>query len=290
MGCLQIAMPYRHTDMCVQKRLRRILVAGLLALAGFGLVTVAKPPAADANIPWPYEFMPYIDRYEPGDPQDSCDPTAKPGVIDFRNYLNFWFGQHASGIVRACSEPGRSEHKEGRALDYMLPSTDPTSLKILANVLSSDQYGNKHAFGRRFGLMYIISNRKIFEFDEANLGWQKYDGKNPHTDHIHFSFSWAGALKRTSWWTTTQPTRQGCNSTLQTWRFNTGFGPLVQVKRIQDAYGSVFDTQSEIRNSYWRVRAGGRQYFANQPLSLLSNPRPQAVLPLLSGGSCIVNL
>ena len=23
----------------------------------------------------------------------------------------------------------------------------------------------------------------------------------PHTDHIHFSFSWDGAYARTSWWT-----------------------------------------------------------------------------------------
>jgi hypothetical protein len=25
-------------------------------------------------------------------------------------------------------------------------------------------------------------------------------GTNPHTDHIHFSFSWAGARKQTSYW------------------------------------------------------------------------------------------
>lgn len=28
-----------------------------------------------------------------------------------------------------------------------------------------------------------------------------FPGPNPHLDHIHFSFSWAGAMKRTSWWT-----------------------------------------------------------------------------------------
>jgi hypothetical protein len=279
-----------HADAAGMSRARRALVAGLLALIGFALITVARPAAASANIPYPYEFMPHIDGYEQGDPQDSCDPTAKPGVVDFRNYLNFWFGQHTSYIVRECSAPGVSEHKEGRALDYMLPSTDPTSLKILANVLTSDKYGNAHALGRRFGLMYIISNRRIFEFDEANQGWQPYDGKNPHTDHIHFSFSWAGALRKTSWWTTTQQTRRACNSTIETWTFGSGFGPLVQVKKIQDAYGQTFDTQSEIRNSYWRVRAGGQQYFANQALSTLLNPRPQAVLPLFSGGTCAVNL
>src|SRR5690606_34041163 len=28
-------------------------------------------------------------------------------------------------------------------------------------------------------------------------------GSSPHTDHIHFSFSWDGAMQRTSWWTGT---------------------------------------------------------------------------------------
>ena len=33
------------------------------------------------------------------------------------------------------------------------------------------------------------------------LGWQPYDGSNPHTNHVHFSFSWAGADQQTSFWT-----------------------------------------------------------------------------------------
>jgi len=32
-------------------------------------------------------------------------------------------------------------------------------------------------------------------------GWQGYHGEDDHTSHIHFSFDWAGAEKRTSWWT-----------------------------------------------------------------------------------------
>jgi hypothetical protein len=33
----------------------------------------------------------------------------------------------------------------------------------------------------------------------AEEGWRPYVGTNPHTDHIHFSFSWAGARKQTSY-------------------------------------------------------------------------------------------
>jgi hypothetical protein len=265
------------------------MVVGLLAVMSFALITVARPAAANANIPWPYEFMPTIDGYQGYQGQSTCSPSIKPGVADFRDYLNFWFGHHEAGIVRNCGVGGQSEHKEGRALDYMLPSTDPTSLRILADVLGSDQYGNAHAKGRRFGLMYIISNRRIFRFYRPEQGWQPYTGSNPHTDHIHFSFSWAGAQRQTSWWTTTQQTVRGCGSTVETWKFGSGFGPLVQIKKITDAYGKTFDTQSEIRNSYWRVRASGQEYRANQPLSLLANPGPQAMLPT-SLGPCLFSI
>src|SRR5665811_574435 len=32
-------------------------------------------------------------------------------------------------------------------------------------------------------------------------GWAAYTGSVPHTDHIHFSFSWDGAMARSSGWT-----------------------------------------------------------------------------------------
>ena len=49
--------------------------------------------------------------------------------------------------------------------------------------------------------MYIIWNRKIWGAYLPDQGWRTYTGPNPHTDHVHVSFSWAGALKQTSWWT-----------------------------------------------------------------------------------------
>jgi hypothetical protein len=53
---------------------------------------------------------------------------------------------------------------------------------------------------RRLGVMYIIYNRRIWASYRAEEGWRPYVGANPHTDHIHFSFSWAGARKQTSYW------------------------------------------------------------------------------------------
>jgi hypothetical protein len=288
-------------------RALRLLAIALVTLTGMFALGAARAAPASADIPWPYEFQPSIDGYATYDKQTGCVPagTQRPGVIGFRNLLNFWFGVHDAQWWRACDSGDVSEHKESRALDYFVNArTDPaTTLKILAWGLGTDQYGNKHAFGRRFGLMYIVSNGRIFGFYQPGDGWRPYrpSSKEPyctpntdprvtacHINHIHFSFSKAGADAKTSWWTTNQRTVKGCGSTLVTWRFQSGFGPLVQIKSIHDGYGQVFDTQSEIHNSYWRVRQGGQQYFANQPLSLLSTA--QAVIPVLSGGSCVVGL
>jgi Rieske Fe-S protein len=38
------------------------------------------------------------------------------------------------------------------------------------------------------------------EYDPGR-GWTAYTGSVPHTDHVHITFSWDGAMKRTSWWT-----------------------------------------------------------------------------------------
>ena len=280
----------------------RFLIAGFLAVACLA-VGAMRPATAGANIPYPYEFMPYIEgvSYQG---QSTCVSagTHWPGVMGFRDLLNFWFGAHEAQDWRACNVGDQSEHKESRALDYFVNArTDPaTTLKILAWILEKDQYGNNYARARRLGIMYVISNGRMFRFYDPGRGWTQqsgcpasdpgsWDQTHCHVNHIHFSFSWAGAKKQTSWWTTVQQTRKGCNSTLQTWVFASPYGPLVQIKRISDAYGNVYDTQSEIKNSYWRVRAGGQEYRANQPLSTLANPRPQAMLPT-SLGPCLFNL
>ena len=73
-------------------------------------------------------------------------------------------------IRRDCSVGGPSEHKEGRAWDWGVAATNA---------------------GDR---------RRIWASYRAEEGWRPYVGANPHTDHIHFSFSWAGARKQTSYW------------------------------------------------------------------------------------------
>jgi hypothetical protein len=139
------------------------------------------------------------------DGQDTCDRTPKPGVVGFRTLLNQAYGRRQiDGIERPCG--GRtSEHKEGRALDYGLHVTDSNDAAVARDVLdwllATDQSGNRHAIARRLGIMYIVWIRQTWSANRASAGWRLYQRDNPHADHIHFSFSWPGALQRTTWWT-----------------------------------------------------------------------------------------
>ncbi|AQZ62450.1 putative ATP/GTP-binding protein [[Actinomadura] parvosata subsp. kistnae] len=161
------------------------------------LVATAAPASAAPPTP---NFGPAIEGYAPAQYQTTCDPTPKPGVVDFRDLLNRTYGTHTSGIVRDCSSGGTSEHKEGRALDYHFNISDPVQAAaandVLNWLLATDRYGNPNAIARRLGILYIIWNRQIWQAGT----WKAYNGDNAHTDHIHFSFGWPGARKQTSWW------------------------------------------------------------------------------------------
>ncbi|MCM0675800.1 VCBS repeat-containing protein [Micromonospora phytophila] len=182
-------------------------MGGLAAVATLATAIAAavaiSPTAAMAAPATPY-FSSTIDSYAGYDGQEICDPSAKPGVVGFKDLLNSTYGSHTWGIVRDCSSGGTSEHKEGRALDYHFNYYDAAQRADAADLrdwlLATDSYGNKHAMARRLGIMYMIWNNEIWKSYEASAGWQPYSGSSPHTDHIHFSFSWDGAKKRTSWW------------------------------------------------------------------------------------------
>jgi hypothetical protein len=169
-------------------------------------ITCAPPPMIAGGFPA------RIDPYQPSDPQVTCDPTPKPGVEDFATMLiETYPATGSSGITRSCDVGGGSEHKEGRAFDWTASVSDPTQRAAVESairwLLATDEHGNEHAMFRRFGLMYIIWNRQIFASYRHDEGWRPYSC-NPgasfddcHVGHAHFSFSWDGAMRRTSWWT-----------------------------------------------------------------------------------------
>jgi hypothetical protein len=135
------------------------------------------------------------------DEQSKCDPTAKPGVVAFRDMLLGLYPCTTNlGIIRACDVGGTSEHKEGRAFDWGVTPDNQAAWDVIDWLLAKDSVGNDFAMARRLGLMYMVFDSKIWGAYRADEGWRPYNGASPHTDHVHFSFSRDGATKLTSYW------------------------------------------------------------------------------------------
>lgn len=177
-------------------------------------VLVVLIPSAAAAAP---RFGAFIDPLPTYEGQSRCDPSPKPGVLAFQAMvLAREPGTGAGSISRPCDVGGQSEHKEGRAWDWgasaLVPAQAAAARRAIDWLTAPDQFGNDAAMARRFGIMYLIYNRRIWF---PGGGWRTYcvqkakgcvapgtksDVRDPHTSHVHFSFTWAGALKQTSYW------------------------------------------------------------------------------------------
>lgn len=165
---------------------------------------LATAPAGGATFPTPKPVKPLpaaLDVAAPYQKGTQCLTENQPGAVAFAKLLNATYGNRVYGILRHCA----AEHGEGRALDWMINANNADQL-ALANALTRwlaapDSQGRAGAMAKRFGINYIIWNRQQWRAYDPARGWAPYYGVSPHTDHIHFSFNWDGAYKRTSWWT-----------------------------------------------------------------------------------------
>ena len=176
-----------------------LLVAVLVPLAGPSSTAEARVPRA------PHRYSAKIEPLASYVGQSTCSPAPKKGTVAFANLLLRTYPSSRSlGISRACGSGGQSEHKEGRAFDWGMSvrsTRDRAAVKALFTwLMKTDRHGNRYAMARRLGIQYMIWNRRIWGAYSADRGWRKYTGANPHTDHVHFSLSWAGARKQTSFW------------------------------------------------------------------------------------------
>jgi len=181
-------------------------LAVVLAMAlTTGAFVLAAPAMAKHPRP-PYQYGPAIEELAGYEPQTTCRKGARPGVAAYADLLERTYPRTSSlGIARACDVGGTSEHKEGRAFDWGVSAYDAVDRKRVRDLVrwlrATDRHGNSFAIARRLGIQYLIWNRRIWRAYDAESGWQVYTGSNPHTDHVHFSFSWRGARKNTSFWT-----------------------------------------------------------------------------------------
>ena len=144
----------------------RALAAALTTLAVLAGLLVGSGAATAA--PAARTFSAPIEALAAYEAPTTCDPTEKPGTVALRTLVQQSYPDvNSHGITRSCDVGGRSEHKEGRAWDWMLDASDPVEAAraqdFLTWLLATDAQGNRYAMARRLGVMYVIWNTKVWE-------------------------------------------------------------------------------------------------------------------------------
>lgn len=259
------------------KLAKKIVTASLVLFTAGAALTLSPVPDAQAEVldlGWPYPHH-NIDPYRSGGGVSQCQNSPKPGVVRLKDWLNFWYGNHQWGIARDCSsfKSKASYHHEGRALDYHVNYGTPEAESIINFMLKTDEYGNQHANARRWGIAAIHYGNKRWDASKPHLGLYDCPSCGPHYDHIHFDFSWAGANKQSSWFTTDLKTRtvQTCGRTITVkyWTYPSGYGPLIHIQSIT-GYGT-YSSQGALQSSPWKIHTAqsNSTLTANSPVSAL---------------------
>jgi hypothetical protein len=174
----------------------------LLCLLGLG-------PAASAA---PIEAYP---RYQP---QTRCHPEARPGTTFLGHRVVRRFGGGFGPIARPCGG-GTSEHKEGRAFDWLLDARRKADQEraqaFLDWITATDARGNEDARARRMGIMYVIWDDHMYgawtgfepePYLSSSCERRRGCGATlRHRNHLHISLSRQGGKGLTSWFVARMP-------------------------------------------------------------------------------------
>ncbi len=177
-----------------------------------GVANGAPVPGEGLSAPMPGQ-LPVADylpiSYEG---QSSCDPSPKPGAVRIDQIIKATYGSgEYVGIPRGCDVGGRSEHKEGRAVDWMVDVREPgeraKAEAFLNWLLGPDAAGRMAGNANMLGVMYIGWHDRMWRGYKQEQGWaelkgcfskteKKYDNYC-HRNHIHISLTRAGATGST---------------------------------------------------------------------------------------------
>lgn len=168
---------------------------------GEGLPAAAVPAMLT---PLPPEINPVI-NYEA---QTTCEDSPKPGAVRLEQIIKATYGNDQyTNIPRDCGKGGTSEHKEGRAIDWMVDVRDDqqraNAEAFLNWLLGPDASGRLYGHALQLGIMYVGWHDRMWRGYGIDRGWQelkgcfakpdeKYDN-SCHRNHIHISLTWAGA-------------------------------------------------------------------------------------------------
>jgi len=175
---------------------------------------VAGAPVPGEGLP-PAPLPPPLTPMAPGinpiisyEPQNTCDPSPKAGALRIDQIIKGTYGPtQYTWIPRGCDVGGTSEHKEGRAIDWMVSVRDPqqraNAEAFLNWLLGPDQTGRMYGHALQLGVMYIGWHDRMWRGYGIDRGWQelkgcfgksdsKYDNYC-HRNHIHISLTRLGA-------------------------------------------------------------------------------------------------
>jgi peptidoglycan hydrolase-like protein with peptidoglycan-binding domain len=170
-----------------------------------GLGPPVRLPAHPHGLPLPTDLPKEVDPAAGYQPQQACLAKPMPGVVKLRALAlqTYGLGGPSPDAARACTDGGTSEHKDGRAWDWMLSHANTKQRQAAADfiawLIGTGPSGERGEMAARLGVMYVIYNRKIWA--SYSPQWRDYTGADPHTTHIHISLSWNGARAHTSFWT-----------------------------------------------------------------------------------------
>lgn len=162
-------------------------------------------PANPQGMPAPTRPGNALDAFAGYQGQSACASTPSPGIVQLRALAlqTYARGGTSPAYARSCASGGTSEHKDGRAWDWMLSYSNLADRKAAADFLSwltgPGPSGVRGEMAARLGIMYVIFNHR--SWSSYNREWSTYTGYDPHTSHIHISLSWNGARAHTSFWT-----------------------------------------------------------------------------------------
>ncbi len=192
--------------MLTQRRVIPIVALALLAaFAGIPTAQGAPVPVTPRGLPVAYDPPA---TYEA---QTTCSPAPKPGTRKLIALLKRTYGSNQyMGTSRSCGNGGTSEHKDGRAIDWMTSTRSPkgraNATAFLNWLIGLDAAGVPAGNATRLGIMYIGWSNKFWAAYSPERGWTKLDGcpkgndTTCHRNHMHISLTWDGASGRTSMW------------------------------------------------------------------------------------------
>lgn len=171
-----------------------------IALAAAVLLSLVLHP-----VPAQAQYALPLEGYAKYAPQKKCVRKDRVGTVQLARWLSMRGGTYG-GTLRSCGSGGQSEHKDGRAFDWMLDADSEddamTAEAFIVEAFADDEIGGTHALARRMGIMYVIWDDKIYS------AWYNFEPRpykagssktSRHRDHIHISLSKRGANAKTSW-------------------------------------------------------------------------------------------